>query len=76
MSLDSHASRKRRGMSPEINPIDEIGRRNILLPAQQSSLRRTLSDSSSSSFFPSSIIHMMASSGGSAGTGSYPCSQS
>jgi hypothetical protein len=76
MSLDSRASRRRRGLSPEINPIAEIGRRNIVLSAQQSALRRTLSDSSSSSFFPSSIIHKMASSGGSGGTGSAPSSQS
>jgi hypothetical protein len=74
MSLDSHASRRRRGLSPEINPIAEIGRRNVVLSAQQSALRRTLSDSSSSSFFPSSIIHKMASSGGSGGTGSAPSS--
>jgi hypothetical protein len=65
MSLDSLASRRRRGLSPEINPIAEIGRRNVVLSAQQSALKRTLSDSSSSFFFPSSIIHKMASSGGS-----------
>jgi hypothetical protein len=75
MSLDSHASRRRRGLSPEINPIAEIGRRNIVLSTQQSALRRTLSDSSSSSFFPSSIIHNMESSGGYGGTGSNPYSQ-
>jgi hypothetical protein len=75
MSLDSRASRRRRGLSPEINPIAEIGRRNVVLSAQQSSLRRTLSDSSNSSFFPSSIIHKMASSGGSGGTGSASSSQ-
>jgi hypothetical protein len=75
MSLDSHTSRRRRGVSPEINPIAEIGRRNIALSAQKITLRRTLYDSSSSSFFPSSIIHMMTSSGGSCGTGSAPSSQ-
>jgi hypothetical protein len=75
MSLDSHASRRRRGLSLEINPIVEIGRRNIVLSTQQSSLRRTLSDSSSSSFFPSSIIHKMASSGGFGGTGGASSSQ-
>jgi hypothetical protein len=75
MSLDSCASRRRRGLSPEINPIAEIGRRNVVLSSQQSALRRNLSDSSSSSFFPSSIIHKMASSGGSGGTGSAPSSQ-
>jgi hypothetical protein len=48
--------------------LSEIGRRNIVLSTQQSSLRRTLSDSSSLSFFPSSIIHKMAYSGGSGGT--------
>jgi hypothetical protein len=63
-------------MSPEINPIAEIGRRNVVLSSQQSSLRRTLSDSSSSSLFSSPIIHNMASSGGSGGTGSAPSSQS
>jgi len=76
MSLDSRASRRRRCLSPEINPISEIGRRNVVLFAQQSALRRTLSDSSSLYFFPSSIIHKMASSGGSSGTGSDPSSQS
>jgi hypothetical protein len=75
MSLDSHSSR-RRGFSPKINPIAEIGRRNVVLSAQQSGLRRTYYDSSSSSFFPSSIIHKMASSGGSIGTRSAPSSQS
>jgi hypothetical protein len=75
MSLDSRASRRRRGLSPEINPIVEIGRRNVVLSAQQSALRRTLSDSSISSLFPSSIIHKMASSGGSGGTASAPSSQ-
>jgi hypothetical protein len=73
MSLDSRASRRRRGLSPEINPIVEIGRRNVVLSAQQSALRRTLSDSSNSSFFPSFIIHNMASIGAS---GSAPSSQS
>jgi hypothetical protein len=70
MSLDSRSSRRRRGLSPEINPIVEIGRRNVVFLAQEISLRRTLSDSSSSPFFPSSIIHKMASSGDSGGTGS------
>jgi hypothetical protein len=68
MSLDPRVSRRRRGLSPEINPIAEIGRRNIVLSTQQSVLRRNLSDSSSSSFSPLSIIHKMASSGGSGGT--------
>jgi hypothetical protein len=76
MSLDSRASRRRRGLSPEINPIAEIGRRNIVLSTQRSALRRTLSDSPSSSFFPSSIIHKMTSSGGSGGTQSDSYSQS
>jgi hypothetical protein len=75
MSLDSHASRRRRVLSPEINPIAEIGRRNMVLSVQQSALRRTLSDSPKSSFFPSYIIHKMAFSGGSGGTGSAPSSQ-
>jgi hypothetical protein len=56
MSLDSRASRRRRGLSPEINHIAEIGRINVVLSVQQSALRRNLSDSSSSHFFPSSII--------------------
>jgi hypothetical protein len=76
MSLDSSVSRRRRGLSPEINPISEIGRRNVVLLTQQSDLRRTLSDSSSSSFSPSPIIHKMASSGGSGGTGSASSSHS
>jgi hypothetical protein len=75
MSLDSRVSRRRRGLSPEVNTIVEIGRRNVLLSTQQSSLRRTLSDSSSSSFSPSPIIHKMASSAGSGGTGSASSSQ-
>jgi hypothetical protein len=75
MSLDSCASRRRRGLSLEINPIAEIGRRNVVLSFQQSALRRTLSDSSSPSFFPSSIIHKMASSSGSGGMGGSSSSQ-
>jgi hypothetical protein len=74
--LYSHVSRRRRGLSPEINPIAEIGRRNIVLSTQLSDLRRTLSDSSSSYFYPSPIIHKMASSGGSSGTRSVSSSQS
>jgi hypothetical protein len=73
MSLDSHSPRRRRGLSPEINLIFETGRRNVVLSAQQSDLRRTLSDSSNSSLFPSYIIHKMASRGG---TGSSSSSQS
>jgi hypothetical protein len=76
MSLYPHVSRRRRGLSPEFNPIDEIGRRNVVLSTQKSSLRRTLSDSSSSSFSPLPIIHKMASSGGSGDTGSASSSQS
>jgi hypothetical protein len=76
MSLDSRVSRRRRGLSPEINPIAEIGRRNVVLSTQQSALRRTMSDSSRSSFYPSHIIHKMASSGGSIVTGSASSSQS
>jgi hypothetical protein len=68
MLLDSHVFRRRRGLSPEINPIVEIGRRNVVLSTQQSALRRTLFDSSSSSFFPSPIIHKMASISGFGGT--------
>jgi hypothetical protein len=76
MSLDSRASRSRRGLSPKINHIVKIGRRNVVLSAQQSALRRTLFDSSRSSFFLSSIIHKMASSGDSGGTGSASYTQS
>ena len=76
MSLDPRFSRRRRGLSMKINPITEIGRRNIVLSTQQSSLRRTLSDSSSSSFSPPAIIHKMASSGVFGGTGSDSSSQS
>jgi hypothetical protein len=68
MSLDPRVSRRRRGLSLEINPIDEIGRRNVVLSTQRSVLRRTLYDSSSSSFSPLPIIHKMASSGGFGGT--------
>jgi hypothetical protein len=75
MSLDSHASSRRRGLSPEINPITEIGRRNVVLSTQQSDLRRTLSDSSNLSLFPSYIIHKMASSRGSSCTGISSSSQ-
>jgi hypothetical protein len=70
MSLDPHVSRRRRGLSPEINPIVEIERRNVVLSTQQSDLRRTLFDSSSSSFSPLPITHKMASSVGFSGTGS------
>jgi hypothetical protein len=76
MCLDSRIFRRRRGLSPEINHISEIGRRNVVLSTQQSDLRITLSDSSSSSFSPSSIIQNMTSSGGSGGTGSASSSQS
>jgi hypothetical protein len=76
MSLDSHVSRRRRGLSLESIPTVEIGRRNVVLSTQQSALRRTLSDSSSSFSFPLPIIHKMASSGGSGGTRSASSSQS
>jgi hypothetical protein len=75
MSLDYHVSRRRRGLSPKINPIAKIGRRNVVLSTQKSVLRTTLYDSSSSSFYPSPIIHKMASSGGFGGTGSSLSSQ-
>jgi hypothetical protein len=75
MSLDPQFSRRRRGLSPEINPIAEIGRRNVVLSTQQSALRRTLSDSSSSSFSPLPINHKMTSSGGFGGTGVASSSQ-
>jgi hypothetical protein len=76
MSLDPHVSRIRRGLSPEINPIAEIGRRKVVLSTQQSALRRTLSGSSNWSFSPLPIIHKMASSDGSGGTRSASCSHS
>jgi hypothetical protein len=75
MSLNPRISRRRRGLSPEINHIVEIGRRNIVLSTKQSALRRTLSDSSSSYLSPLPIIHKMASSGGSGGTGGASSSQ-
>jgi hypothetical protein len=75
MSLDPRVSKRRRGLSPEINPIAGIGRRNVVLSTQQSALRRTLSDSSSLSFSPLPIIHKMASCDGSGGTGSASSSQ-
>jgi hypothetical protein len=68
MSLNPHISRRRRGLSPEINPIAEIGRRNVVLSTQQGTLSRNLSDSASSYFSPLPIIHKMASVGGSGGT--------
>jgi hypothetical protein len=76
MSLDPHVSRIRIALSPKINPIVEIGRRNVVLSTQKSDLRRALFDSSNFSFSPLSIIHKMASSGGSGGTRSAPSSQS
>ena len=75
MSLNPPISRRRKGLSPEINPISEIGRRNIVLSVQQSTLRRTLSDSASSSFSPLPIVHKMTSSGGYGGTGGASSSQ-
>jgi hypothetical protein len=75
MSSDPRISRGRRGLSPEINPIAKIGRRNVFFSTQQSILRRTLSDSASSSFSPLTIIHKMTSSGGSGGTGGASSSQ-
>jgi hypothetical protein len=75
MSLDPHVSRRRRGLSSEINPISEMGRRNVVLSTHQSSLRRTLSNSSSSSFSPLPIIHNMSSSGGFRDTRSASSSQ-
>jgi hypothetical protein len=75
MSLNPRIFRRKRGLSPKINPVAEIGRRNVVLLAQQSTLKRNLSDSTSSSFSPFSIIHKMASSGGSGGTGGASLSQ-
>jgi hypothetical protein len=75
MSLNPHISRRRRNLSPEINPIAEIGRRNIGLSVQQSTLRRNFSDSTSSPFSPLPIVHKMESSGGSGGTGGDSSSQ-
>jgi hypothetical protein len=75
MSLNTCISRRRRGLSLEINPIVEIGRRNIFLSTQQGTLRRTLSDLASSSFSPLPLIHKMASVGGSGGTGGASSSQ-
>jgi hypothetical protein len=75
MSLEPHISRRRRGLSLEINPIAEIGRRNIVLSTQQSTLRISLSDSSNSSFSPIPIVHKMAFNGGSGGIGGASSSQ-
>ena len=68
MSLNPRISRRRRGVSPEINPIVEIGRRNVVFSTQQGTLRRNLYDSASSPFTPTPIIYNMASVGGSSGT--------
>jgi hypothetical protein len=76
MSLDSRVSRRRSGLSPEINPIAEIGRRNVVLSTQKISIRRTLSDSSNLPFYRSPIIHNMTTSGGFGGTGTTSSSQS
>lgn len=75
MSLNSCISRRRRGLSLEITPIAEIGRRNVVLSTLQGTLRRTLSDSASSSFSPSPIIYKMAFVGGFGGTGGASSSQ-
>jgi hypothetical protein len=75
MSLETHVSRIRRGLLPEINPIAEIGRSNVVLSTQRSALRRTLFDSSGSSFSTLPIIHNMKSSGDSSGTGGSYSSQ-
>jgi hypothetical protein len=75
MFLNPHISRRRRGLSPEINPIAEIGRGNIVFSVQQSTLRRTLSDSASSTLSHLHVIHKMASSGGFGGTGGASSSQ-
>jgi hypothetical protein len=71
MSSNSRISRRRRGLSPEVTPISEIGRRKFVLQTQQSALRRTLSYSSSSSSSPIPItFNMMSSSSGSGTRGS------
>jgi hypothetical protein len=75
MSSNPCISRRRRGLSPEITPIIEIGRRKVILSTQQGTLRRNLSDSASSPFSPSPIIYKMASVGGSGGTGGASSSQ-
>jgi hypothetical protein len=76
MSLNPRISRRKIGVSCEVNPIVEIGRRNVVLSTQQGNLRRILSDSSISSFSPLPIIHKMAFVGGSGGTGGASSSQS
>jgi hypothetical protein len=75
MSLNPLISRRRRGLSPEITPIAEIGRRNVVFSTQQSTLKRNLSYSTSLSFSPLPIIHKMTSMGGSGGTGGASSSQ-
>jgi hypothetical protein len=48
MSSNSRASLRTRGLSPEVYPIYEIGRRKVVIQIQQTNLRCTLSDSASS----------------------------
>jgi hypothetical protein len=68
MSFNSRISQRRRGLSPEVTPISEIGRRKIILPTQKSALRRTLYDFSSSYSSPIPITFNMTSSGSGSGT--------
>jgi hypothetical protein len=75
MSSNPHISRRRRGLSPEISPIIEIGRRKVIMSTQQGTIRRNFSDSASSPFSPSPIIYKMASVSGSGGIGGASSSQ-
>jgi hypothetical protein len=75
MNLNPHISRRRRGLSLDINPISKIGRRHVVLSTQQGTLRINLFDSSSSFFSPLPIFHKMTSVGGSGGTGGASSSQ-
>jgi hypothetical protein len=62
-------------LSPEVTPIFDIGRRNIVLQTQQSALRQALSDFSSSSSSPIPITFNMTSLGSGSGTGGSSSSQ-
>jgi hypothetical protein len=68
MSSNSRISQGRRGSSPKVTPIFEIGRRKFVLQTQQSALRRTLYDSSSSSSSPIPFTFNMTSSRNGSGT--------
>jgi hypothetical protein len=76
MSSGSRFSRRMRGLSPEINLVSEIGRRNVVLETIQGKHHRSLSDSSISSVSFIPITFKMTSFGSSSGTGQSSSSQS